>query len=148
MDRCPKIEFSRLFGELGWHGFDSGVISSRRRVPGKATPVTSSGPLPKFTGFETRAIHAGAAPDSSTGARSTPIFQTTSYVFEDVEHAAALFNLATFGNIYTRLGNPTTAVLEERLAAQLLTLFCLLQPGTKLVASTRLYGGSITQFGK
>ena len=50
MDRCPKIEFSRLFGELGWHGFDSGVISSRRRVPGKATPATSAGPLPKFTG--------------------------------------------------------------------------------------------------
>ena len=65
-------------------------------------------------GFSTLAIHAGAQPDSTTGARATPIYQTTSFVFEDVDHAASLFGLQTFGNIYTRIGNPTNAVLEER----------------------------------
>ena len=68
-------------------------------------------------GFDTLAIHAGAQPDPATGARATPIYQTTSYVFDDVDHAAALFNLETFGNIYTRITNPTQAVLEERVAA-------------------------------
>src|SRR3954471_17935690 len=68
-------------------------------------------------GFETRAVHAGAAPDPATGARATPIYQTTSFVFDDVEHAASLFSLKAFGNIYTRIMNPTTAVLEERIAA-------------------------------
>ena len=67
-------------------------------------------------GFETRAIHAGSRPDAVTGARNTPIFQTTSYVFEDVNHAADLFNLQTFGFIYSRITNPTVAVLEERVA--------------------------------
>ena len=136
MDRCPKIEFSRLFGELGWHGFNSGVISSKRRpvgssgVPIRKQPAhggTGDAPeadhkkqveLPdlQFRGFETRAIHAGAAPDPTTGARSTPIYQTTAYVFDDTEHAASLFNLQTFGNIYSRLSNPTVSVLEERIA--------------------------------
>ncbi|EKX47568.1 hypothetical protein GUITHDRAFT_157598 [Guillardia theta CCMP2712] len=117
-----------------------------------------------FRGFETRAIHAGAAPDPTTGARGTPIYQTTAYVFDDVDHAASLFNLQTFGNIYSRLSNPTTSVLEERIAnleggrgttctasghaAQLIALFPLMQPGDKLVASNKLYGGSITQLGK
>ena len=68
-------------------------------------------------GFCTLAIHAGAAPDPSTGARVTPIYQTASYVFNDVDHAAALFNLEVFGNIYTRIMNPTQAVLEQRIAA-------------------------------
>ena len=68
-------------------------------------------------GFDTLAIHAGARPDPATGARATPIYQTTSYVFDDVDHAASLFNLETFGNIYTRITNPTQAVLESRLAA-------------------------------
>ena len=166
MNRCPKIEFSRLFGELSWHGFDSKVISSRRRIVGQARPVEApaaptQAPPP---GFETRAIHAGAAPDPTTGARSTPIFQTTAFVFDDVEHAASLFNLQTFGNIYARLSNPTTAVLEERIAsleggrgttctasghsAQMVALLPLMEPGDRIVASTRLYGGSITQFGK
>lgn len=112
MDRCPKIEFSRLFGELSWHGFDSGVISSKRRkAVGVATGGDSSStanadaaaaeaggergdePPPPLPGFETRAIHAGAQPDPTTGARSTPIYQTSSYVFDDVDHAASLFNL-------------------------------------------------------
>ena len=68
-------------------------------------------------GFDTLAIHAGAQPDPATGARATPIYQTTSFVFDDVDHAASLFGLQAFGNIYTRITNPTTAVLEERVAA-------------------------------
>jgi O-acetylhomoserine (thiol)-lyase len=114
-------------------------------------------------GIETRSIHAGARPDAVTGARNTPIFQTTSYVFEDAEHAADLFNLQTFGFIYSRLTNPTVSVLEERIAsleggraalccasghaAQFLTFFTLLEPGDSFVASRNLYGGSLTQFG-
>ena len=121
---------------------------------------------PKITqdfGFATRAIHAGAAPDATTGARNTPIHHSTSYVFDDAEHAASLFNLQTFGFIYSRLTNPTVAVLEERIAnleggraacaagsghaAQFLVFFTLLEPGDHFVASRNLYGGSITQFG-
>ena len=113
-------------------------------------------------GFATLAIHAGAQPDPTTGARATPIYQTTSFVFEDVDHAASLFGLQTFGNIYTRIGNPTNAVLEERVAAleggtaglavasghaaQVLVFHCLMQPGDEFVASKKLYGGSINQF--
>ncbi len=113
-------------------------------------------------GFATLAIHAGAQPDPTTGARATPIYQTTSYVFEDADHAASLFGLQTFGNIYTRIGNPTSAVLEERVAAleggtaglavasghaaQVLAFHCLMQPGDEFVASRKLYGGSINQF--
>ena len=115
-------------------------------------------------GFETRMIHAGAQPEPVTGARQTPIYQNTSYVFHDADHAASLFNLQTFGFIYSRIANPTVAVLEERLAsleggrgatccatghaAQVLTLFPLMEAGDRFVASNRLYGGSITQFGK
>jgi O-acetylhomoserine (thiol)-lyase len=117
---------------------------------------------PNRYGFETLSIHAGAGPDPATGARSTPIYQTTAFVFDDVDHAASLFNLQTFGYIYGRLTNPTTAVLEERIAsleggrgatatasghsAQLLAFFALMQPGDDFVSSRRLYGGSITQF--
>jgi len=113
-------------------------------------------------GFNTLAIHAGAQPDPATGARATPIYQTTSFVFDDVEHAAALFNLETFGNIYTRITNPTQAVLEERVAAleggtaglavasghaaQMLVFHTLLEPGDEFVAARQLYGGSINQF--
>lgn len=113
-------------------------------------------------GFETRAIHAGAQPDAVTGARNTPIYQTNAYVFDDVDHAASLFNLQTFGYIYTRLTNPTVAVLEERVAnleggrgavacasghaAQLLAFFSFMQPGDEFISSRYLYGGSITQF--
>ena len=113
-------------------------------------------------GFDTLAIHAGARPDPATGARATPIYQTTSYVFDDVDHAASLFNLETFGNIYTRITNPTQAVLEERVAAleggtaglavasghaaQMLVFHTLLQPGDEFIAARQLYGGSINQF--
>ena len=114
--------------------------------------------------FATLAVHAGSSPDPVTGARVTPIYQTTSYVFDDADHAAQLFNLQTFGNIYTRLTNPTTAVLEERIAtleggragvacasghaAQLVAFHTLMEEGDEFIASTRLYGGSITQFGQ
>jgi O-acetylhomoserine (thiol)-lyase len=113
-------------------------------------------------GFNTLAIHAGAQPDPSTGARVTPIFQTTSYVFDSVDHAAALFNLEAFGNIYSRIMNPTQAVLEQRVAtleggtaalaaasghgAQLLAFHTLMEPGDEFIAARQLYGGSINQF--
>ena len=113
-------------------------------------------------GFNTLSIHAGAKPDPTTGARATPIYQTTSFVFDDVDHAASLFGLQAFGNIYTRIGNPTNAVLEERVAAleggtaglavasghaaQVLVMQALMMPGDEVVASKKLYGGSINQF--
>jgi O-acetylhomoserine (thiol)-lyase len=113
-------------------------------------------------GFSTLAIHAGAAPDPATGARATPIYQTTSFVFDDVDHAASLFGLQAFGNIYTRITNPTNAVLEERVAAleggtaalavasghagEFLIAHTLMQPGDEMIASNKLYGGSINQF--
>lgn len=113
-------------------------------------------------GFDTLQIHAGARPDPATGARQTPIYQTTAYVFRDAEHAAALFNLQEVGFIYSRLTNPTVAVLQERVAtleggagavccssghaAQIMALFPLMEPGRNVVVSTRLYGGSVTQF--
>lgn len=114
-------------------------------------------------GFATLAIHAGAQPDPTTGARITPIYQTTAYVFNDSDHAANLFALKEFGNIYTRIMNPTQGVLEERVAAleggtaalavasghaaQLLIFHALMQPGDNFVAAKKLYGGSINQFG-
>ena len=120
-----------------------------------------TGDRPRY-GIETLAIHAGASPDPMTGARSTPIYQTTSFVFEDADQAASLFNLQTYGYIYSRLGNPTVSVLEERVAtleggrgaiatasghaAQMLACFTLLQPGDHILASNKVYGGTITQF--
>jgi O-acetylhomoserine (thiol)-lyase len=116
-------------------------------------------PAPKPPGFETLSLHAGQAPDKTTGARATPIYQTTSYVFQDSDHAAALFNLERSGHIYTRISNPTIAVLEERLAAlengvgavctssgqaaMHLAIATLLNAGDHIVASSSLYGGTI-----
>lgn len=113
-------------------------------------------------GFSTLSVHAGAQPDPATGARATPIYQTTAYAFEDADHAAALFNLQVFGNIYSRIMNPTNAVLEERVAAlengraglacasghsaQLLALHTLMAPGCEIVSARQLYGGSVNQF--
>src|SRR5580700_5536900 len=112
-------------------------------------------------GFATRALHAGQQPDAATGARAVPIYQTTSYVFDDTAHAAALFNLQRFGNIYTRIMNPTTAVFEERMAslergvgalavgsgqaAQFIALASLVEAGDEIVAAKTLYGGTYTQ---
>jgi OAH/OAS sulfhydrylase len=114
-------------------------------------------------GFGTRAIHAGAIPDPATGARATPIHQTTSFVFDSAEHAASLFNLQTFGNVYSRISNPTVAVLEERvasleggraalacatgMAAQMTALLAILKAGDHIVAASTLYGGSVGQLG-
>ncbi len=113
-------------------------------------------------GFETRQLHAGQRPDPNTGARAVPIFQTTSYVFEDPESAAAYFNLQEYGNTYSRIMNPTVAVFEERvanleggagavafasgIAAQAAALFTLLEPGDHVVSSSALYGGTVNQF--
>lgn len=129
-------------------------VADNRNRPGANTPAY---------GFETLAVHAGARPDPVTGARSTPIFQTTAFVFDDADHAAELFNLQTFGFIYSRLTNPTVAVLEERVcameggrgavacasghAAQFLVAATLLEVGDEFIASRNLYGGSVTQFG-
>src|SRR5690242_12143263 len=109
-------------------------------------------------GFDTLTVHAGQRPDPTTGARAMPIYQTTSYVFEDTDHAAELFALQRFGNIYTRIMNPTTAAFEERiaaleggigalavasgLAAQYIALTTLLGPGDQIVSSANLYGGT------
>lgn len=116
----------------------------------------------KPPGFETLAIHAGSSPDPTTGARNVPIYQSNSYVFDDVDHAASLFNLQTFGYIYSRIGNPTVSALEEKVAAlengragvatatghaaQMLAMYILMEPGANFISSTNLYGGSITQF--
>jgi O-acetylhomoserine (thiol)-lyase len=116
---------------------------------------------PHEFGFHTRAVHAGARPEPTTGARAIPIFQTTSYVFEDSDSAAAYFNLQEYGNTYSRIMNPTVAAFEERiasleggvgavafasgLAAQTAALFTLLEPGDHVVASSALYGGTVTQ---
>src|SRR5437660_7273395 len=114
---------------------------------------------PKPPAFETLGLHAGQHPDPVTGARAVPIYQTTSFVFQDADHAAALFNLERAGHIYTRISNPTTAVLEERLAAlergvgavctasgmaaMHLAIATLLGAGDHIVASTSLYGGTV-----
>src|SRR5215510_3861026 len=113
-------------------------------------------------GFETRQVHAGQRPDPNTGARAVPIYQTTSYVFEDPESAAAYFNLQEYGNTYSHIMNPTVAVFEERMAsleggcgavafasgiaAQAAALFTLLRPGDHIVSSSALYGGTVNQF--
>src|SRR5258706_7527812 len=113
-------------------------------------------------GFEARQVHAGQRPDPNTGARAVPIYQTTSYVFEDPESAAAYFNLQEYGNTYSRIMNPTVAVFEERMAnleggsgavafasriaAQAAALFTLLQPRDHIVSSSALYGGTVNQF--
>ena len=113
-------------------------------------------------GFETLCLHAGQLPDTTSSSRAVPIYQTTSYVFDDTDHAASLFNLQTFGNVYSRMMNPTSAVLEERLAtlesgragvvvgsgmaAQMVALLTLLEAGDELVSASTLYGGTYSQF--
>ncbi len=139
------------------------MTDSKNAPPPPEAAESDDAGAPRAFGFETRAIHAGARPDATTGARSTPIYQTTSFVFDDVDHAASLFNLQTFGYIYSRLTNPTVSVLEERIAnleggrgavavasghaAQFIAFYTLLEPGDSFIASRNLYGGSLTQFG-
>src|SRR5215470_119253 len=184
MSRAPSFGPRRLVAEQGDLSFSRGVrtgirrnaSSSLRRVPNRLTPRHLCGrtrapafpssvpfevfmPAPKPPAFETLSLHAGQHPDPVTGARAVPIYQTTSYVFRDSEHAAALFNLERAGHIYTRISNPTTAVLEERLAAleggvgavctasgqaaMHLSIAKLLSAGDHIVASSSLYGGTI-----
>src|ERR1700758_3500428 len=125
------------------------------------TDTSSRGEEARDFGFETRQLHAGQRPDPNTGARAVPIFQTTSYVFEDPESAAAYFNLQEYGNTYSRIMNPTVAVFEERvanleggagavafasgIAAQAGALFTMLSPGDHVVSSSALYGGTVNQ---
>src|SRR5258705_3028120 len=113
-------------------------------------------------GCDTLCLHAGQIPDSATGARALPIYQTTSFVFDSADHAASLFNLQTFGNVYSRISNPTVAALEERvaaleggraaiaaangMAAQMIALLTLAQNGDHIVAARALYGGTYSQF--
>ena len=113
-------------------------------------------------GIETLCLHAGQIPDPATGSRAVPIYQTTSYVFDDTDHAASLFNLQTFGNIYTRMMNPTNAVFEERMAAlengraglavssgmaaQMVALLTLMEEGDEFISASTLYGGTYSQF--
>src|SRR5258706_1049658 len=115
-------------------------------------------PGPKYPGFDTLALHAGQSPDAATGSRAVPIYQTTSYVFRDTEHAASLFNMERAGHVYSRISNPTVAVLEERMAALEggvgaiatasgqaalhLAIATLMDAGSHIVASGSLYGGS------
>ena len=153
MDRCVKIEHARLFGGLHWAGVNTGVISARRAGVGDRMADRVYRP-------ETLAIHAGQIPDAATGARALPIYQTTSFVFDSADHAASLFNLQTFGNVYSRLSNPTVAALEERvaaleggraalasasgMAAEAIALLTLLSQGDHVVAAGALYGGTVS----
>ena len=162
MNRCPKIEHSRLSGLLGNGGFVSGLLSARRQtVPNPPRPLRNGGYI-ESNNPETLAVHAGTRPDGATGARITPLYQTASFTFDDADHAASLYDLQEPGNVYGRLSNPTTAALEQKIAsldgalgaccvasghaAQLVALYPLMAPGRKIVASKQLYGGSITQF--
>src|SRR5262245_34643414 len=141
-------------------------VSTPASSPRTATNARSSeegAMVEKFDfGFDTRMLHAGQTPDPTTGARAMPIYQTTSFVFEDTEHAAHLFALNKFGNIYTRISNPTTAAFEERVAsleggvgalaaasgqaAQLVAIATLLKAGDEMVSANTLYGGTYNQF--
>ncbi len=127
----------------------------------RPTEQSGSGNLPRAFGFETRAIHAGHRPDAATGATNVPLYQSAGFVFEDTESAAAYFNLQEYGNIYSRIMNPTVAAFEERIAsleggagavafasgmaAQAAVFFTLMRPGDHIVASQAIYGGTITQ---
>ena len=149
------------------YGHDCFLLEEARQTPIirtflEASFVTGQPEEARAFGFETRQLHAGQRPDPNTGARAVPIFQTSSYVFEDPESAAAYFNLQEYGNTYSRIMNPTTAVFEERvanleggagavafasgLAAQNAALFTLLEPGDHVVSSPALYGGTVNQF--
>jgi O-acetylhomoserine (thiol)-lyase len=140
----------------------NGQSSPGQSTNGQHDPNGTSRAGPRQFGFDTRAIHAGQRPDPYTGARAMPIYQTTSFVFESPDHAANLFELQEYGNIYTRIMNPTTAAFEERIAsleggagavatasgqaAQFMSLMTMLVPGDHIVTARTLYGGTFTQF--
>jgi O-acetylhomoserine (thiol)-lyase len=157
LGRSPQIVRRKVFSSLHLPpGFAMNARRFQKFQKGRFS-------MTRTPGFNTLAVHAGAKPDPATGARATPIYQTTSFVFDDADHAASLFGLKAFGNIYTRIMNPTQAVLEERVAAleggtaalavasghaaQVLVFHNLMQPGDNFIAANKLYGGSINQFG-
>ena len=152
-----------------WHSRVAAIRTKNRnahvivtRIPAVILTVMPDQKIDRQLGFNTRALHAGYSPDPTTHARAVPIYQTTSFTFDDTEHAAQLFGLQQFGNIYTRIMNPTTAVLEERVAsleggaaalglssgqaAQFLSLTTICAPGDEIVSASTLYGGTYTQF--
>ena len=138
-------------------------MSARTDIDLVSSNIPGEECAPREYGISTLAVHAGARPDPVTGARNTPIYNTTSFVFDDSEHASELFNLQTFGYVYSRMTNPTVSVFEERIAqleggrgavaaasghaAQFLVAVSLLEAGDEFIASRNLYGGSVTQFG-
>ena len=138
-------------------------MSARTDIDQVSSNIPGEEGTPREYGISTLAVHAGARPDPVTGARNTPIYNTTSFVFDDSEHASELFNLQTFGYVYSRMTNPTVSVFEERIAqleggrgavaaasghaAQFLVAVSLLEAGDEFIASRNLYGGSVTQFG-
>ena len=138
-------------------------MSARTDIDQVSSNIPGEEGAPREYGISTLAVHAGARPDPVTGARNTPIYNTTSFVFDDSEHASELFNLQTFGYVYSRMTNPTVSVFEERIAqleggrgavaaasghaAQFLVAVSLLEAGDEFIASRNLYGGSVTQFG-
>ena len=138
-------------------------MTKRKNIDNVKSNIPGVEGAPRKYGMSTLAVHAGARPDPITGARSTPIYQTTSFVFDDTEHGAELFNLQTFGYVYSRMTNPTVSVFEERVAqleggrgavatssghaAQFLAAATLLESGDEFISSRNLYGGSVTQFG-
>ncbi len=138
-------------------------MNSRKNIDDVSSNIPGQEGTTREYGISTLAVHAGARPDPATGARSTPIYQTTSFVFDDAEHGAELFNLQTFGYVYSRMTNPTVSVFEERIAqleggrgavatasghaAQFLTAVTLMESGDEFISSRNLYGGSVTQFG-
>jgi len=138
-------------------------MNSRKNIDDVSSNIPGQEGTNREYGISTLAVHAGARPDPVTGARSTPIYQTTSFVFDDAEHGAELFNLQTFGYVYSRMTNPTVSVFEERIAqleggrgavatasghaAQFLTAVTLMESGDEFISSRNLYGGSVTQFG-
>ena len=138
-------------------------MSARTDIDQVSSNIPGEEGAPREYGISTLAVHAGARPDPVTGARNTPIYNTTSFVFDNSEHASELFNLQTFGYVYSRMTNPTVSVFEERIAqleggrgavaaasghaAQFLVAVSLLEAGDEFIASRNLYGGSVTQFG-
>ena len=161
MDRCVKIEHARIMGGLHWAGVNTGVISVAAAATRPTLPRSRHAMADRKFGFDTLCLHAGQIPDAATGARALPIYQTTSFVFDSADHAASLFNLQTFGNVYSRISNPTVAALEERvaaleggraalaaatgMAAQMLALLTLCRNGDHIVAARTLYGGTYSQ---
>jgi O-acetylhomoserine (thiol)-lyase len=159
---CKQWTSVKNFRPLDNFNLKNGSRSSQSVILNRYTAFMSDPKIDRPLGFNTRAVHAGYSPDPTTHSRAVPIYQSTSFTFDNTDHAAALFGLQQFGNIYTRIMNPTTAVLEERVAslesgvaalglssgqaAQFLALTTICAPGDQIVSASTLYGGTFTQF--